>query len=192
MEITVDIIGDKEFVRGLARLNSFEAPELIRKAIRYTAGTPARRVISQKVREIYRVKAARVKKDIHRTKFEDGGFKATIRTSYDPMTLMQYGFKQTARGGKYQIFKSGASQFQAGAFKAVGSNGNVLPWVRIGKTRFPVRTMYGPSLAGMITGNSAKGPDLRRSITNELSKVLRKRIDKNMGDMLRGFGRVTS
>ncbi len=191
MEITVDIIGDKEFIKGLAKLNSFEAPEAIRKAIRHTAGSPTKRVISQKVREHYNLKAARVKKDIMRPRYEDGGFKVTIRTSYDPMTLMQYGFKQTARGGKYTIFK-GQTMFQAGAFKAVGSNGNVLPWVRIGKTRFPVRTMYGPSLAGIITGNSRKGPDLRNSITSELSGILRKRIQKNMGDMLRGFGRVTS
>ena len=191
LKIDVDIIGDKKFIKALAHLNSFEAPEAVRKSIRHTASGPAKRVISQKIRDHYKIKAKRVKEDIHRPRFYDGGFEAIINTSYEPITAMQYGWKQKGTGAYFQIFKSGGKIFKKGGFTGIGRGGNALPWVRSGKASLPVYTVYGPSVGGMVTGDSQGGPDIRRSMTKELAEVLRKEITGRTDAMLRGFGRVT-
>ena len=120
LKIDVDIIGDKKFIKALAHLNSFEAPEAVRKSIRHTASGPAKRVISQKIRDHYKIKAKRVKQDINRPRFYEGGFEAIIHTSYEPITAMQYGWKQKGTGAYFQIFKSGGKIFKKGGFTGIG------------------------------------------------------------------------
>ena len=189
MRITVDIINDKEVVQYLKKLNSFEAPEACRKAVRATARKAPPR-FSKYTRERYTVKAARLKKDIG-IKYIDRGFQALISTSYEPISMASFNVRKVSQGIRFNVYKGSPVNLRAGFMAKAPNHDTILPFARITNKPYPIRVIMGPSAAGIALGASKYGDTIMDKCTRELSGELSKEVKNAMAAMLRGFGRVT-
>jgi hypothetical protein len=150
IDISAQIIGDKELSVALARLSSHDIPKAIKAGVRYAArgGSTA---IAKNIRASYSLSSARVKQDISSPQFRDGGQTAVLRTSRKPITAMQFKARQTRRGLSMAIYK-GQRTVVARGFIAKG-----LPFQRVGKDRLPLRVIHGPSIHAIYTGGKFAG-----------------------------------
>ena len=192
--ITVDILDDEKVVAALKKMNSYEAPKALRLALRDTAKKAPPR-LSKEIRKEYNLTAKRIKRDID-VQAREGGYKYLIKTSYRPITVMNYKMKpspwrkQDGGGIQFSIFK-GRKEFIKGGFVATGAQGVNLPFKRISKQPYPIEPLYGPSIGAITTGDSLFGDPIMRRVEKELTDALRSGINRRFGAFLRGYGRVT-
>ena len=194
-------------VDQLSRLQAFLDPKLYDKARRGGISYASKAVptaVSKGITSAYNLTASRVKKDISRTQFVDGGQTALIRFSRRPPTLTQFkpkagtrnpqpglgrgmGWGKPAQPGKpisAVISRSRGRQTFTGAFFAQGLNANSLV-LRKGSTgRF--YGVYGPSVGSMFLGASAIGPELRANTEKRIQEQFIKGFQRVLDSAKRG------
>jgi hypothetical protein len=191
----------------LQRLKAFLDPKLYDKALRggitygSKAATPA---VAKGITATYSLSAARVKKDISRTQFVDGGQTALIKFSRRPPTLTQFkpkagtrysqpglgqglGWGKPVKAGKpitAVINRSKGRQAFDGAFFAQGLNANSLVLRKGSNGR--LYGVYGPSVGSMFLGNSAIGPQLRSTVEQRIQEQFIKGFQRVLDSASRG------
>jgi hypothetical protein len=191
----------------LKRLQAFLDPKLYDKALRggITYGSKAAPpAVAKGITANYNLSAARVKKDISRTQFVDGGQTALIRFSRRPPTLTQFkpkagtrypqpglgqgkGWGKPTKAGKpisAVISRSKGRQAFDGAFFAQGLNANSLVLRKGSNGRF--YGVYGPSVGSMFLGNSAIGPQLRDDVQKRIQEQFIKGFQRVLDSAKRG------
>jgi hypothetical protein len=191
----------------LQRLKAFLDPKLYDKALRggITYGSKAAPpAVAKGITASYSLSAARVKKDISRTQFVDGGQTALIKFSRRPPTLTQFkpkagtrypqpglgqglGWGKPVKAGKpitAVINRSKGRQAFDGAFFAQGLNSNSLVLRKGSNGRF--YGVYGPSVGSMFLGNSAIGPQLRDDVQKRIQEQFIKGFQRVLDSAKRG------
>jgi hypothetical protein len=191
----------------LQRLKAFLDPKLYDKALRggITYGSKAAPpAVAKGITATYSLSAARVKKDISRTQFVDGGQTALIKFSRRPPTLTQFkpktgtrypqpglgqglGWGKPVKAGKpitAVINRSKGKQAFDGAFFANGLNDNSLVLRKGSNGRF--YGVYGPSVGSMFLGNSAIGPQLRSTVEQRIQEQFIKGFQRVLDSASRG------
>ena len=191
----------------LKQLQAFLDPRLYDKAIRggITYGSKAAPpAVAKGITASYNISAARVKKDISRTQFVDGGQTALIRFSRRPPTLTQFkpkagtrypqpglgqgmGWGKPVKAGKpitATINRGKGRQAFDGAFFAQGLNANSLVLRKGSNGRF--YGVYGPSVGSMFLGNSAIGPQLRDDVQKRIQEQFIKGFQRVLDSAKRG------
>ena len=194
-------------VDQLSRLQAFLDPKLYDKARRGGISYASKAVptaVSKGVTAAYNLTASRVKKDISRTQFVDGGQTALIRFSRRPPTLTQFkpkagtrnpqpglgrgmGWGKPAQPGKpisAVISRSRGRETFNGAFFAQGLNANSLVLRKGSNGRF--YGVYGPSVGSMFIGASAIGPQLRSSVEQRIQEQFIKGFQRVLDSAKRG------
>ena len=184
----------------LQRLQAFLDPKLYDKALRggITYGSKAvAPSVAKGITASFNLSSARVKKDISRTSFVDGGSTALIKFSRRPPTLTQFkptpgtrypqpglgrgmGWDVPSKPGKplrATITRGGGKKPFVGAFQAQGLNANSLVLRKDSNGRF--YGVYGPSIGSIFLGQSQIGPQLRADAGNRISE-----------QFIKGFQRV--
>ena len=178
--ISATLIGDKELARTLERMSSLDIPKAIKGGVKYAArgGGVA---ISKNVGALYALKSARIKQDISKPQFTQGGLTAIIRTSRKPITAMQFKPKERRKGISLSIFR-GKRTFVKSGFIAKG-----LPFRRKGKERMPLDVIHGPSLHAVFTGGK-HSQAITQATEQRIGEQLEKGILRELGRIGRGFG----
>ena len=194
-------------VDQLSRLQAFLDPKLYDKARRGGISYASKAVptaVSKGVTAAYNLTASRVKQDISRTQFVDGGQTALIRFSRRPPTLTQFkpkagtrnpqpglgrgmGWGKPAQPGKpisAVISRSRGRETFNGAFFAQGLNANSLVLRKGSNGRF--YGVYGPSVGSMFIGASAIGPQLRSSVEQRIQEQFIKGFQRVLDSANRG------
>jgi hypothetical protein len=191
----------------LKRLQAFLDPKLYNKALRggITYGSKAAPpAVAKGITASYNLSAARVKKDISRTQFVDGGQTALIRFSRRPPTLTQFkpkagtrypqpglgrgmGWGKPTKAGKpisAIINRGNGRKSFDGAFFAQGLNANSLVLRKGSNGR--LYGVYGPSVGSMFLGDSAIGPQLRDDVQKRIQEQFIKGFQRVLDSAKRG------
>ena len=191
----------------LKQLQAFLDPKLYDKALRggITYGSKAvPTAVSKGITSTYNLSAARVKKDISRTQFVDGGQTALIKFSRRAPTLTQFkpkagtrnpqpglgqgkGWGKPTKPGKpvtAVINRSKGRQAFKGAFFAQGLSSNNLVLRQGSNGRF--YGVYGPSVGSMFLGASAIGPQLRSDVEKRIQEQFIKGFQRVLDSAKRG------
>ena len=191
----------------LTSLQAFLDPKLYDKALRggITYGSKAAPpAVAKGITATYNLSAARVKKDISRTQFVDGGQTALIRFSRRSPTLTQFkpkvgtrypqpglgqglGWGKPLKAGKpitAVINRGKGRQAYKAAFFAQGLNANSLVLRKGSNGRF--YGVYGPSVGSMFLGNSAIGPQLRDDVQKRIQEQFIKGFQRVLDSAKRG------
>lgn len=181
IDISAQIIGDKELSAALAKLSAHDIPKAIRMGVR-DAARAGRTTLAKSIGQRYTLSAARIKKDVPNARISDGGQTAVITTARRPITAMQFKPKQTRTGLSMSIFRGQRTLIKSG-FMANG-----LPFKRKGKARYPLDVIHGPSIHAIYTGGHW-APALQARTELRIEDALEKGILRALGAMGRGFGR---
>lgn len=171
-------VDQNDLHRVMSKLKDMEkAPRHLRNAINRTA-TVAMRMIKQGRGQGYTIKAGRFNQDlgkIQRATTEH--LDATIRAKGKPPTLSK-SFKTSypKAGGKADITKSGLKKLVTdtggAAFVPSGGQAAGLMAQRRGKSRYPIKVLYGNSVPKMVE-QIYKG---KRGGQGDMEDVIRKRL----------------
>ncbi len=180
IDINARVLGDQQLAQTLARLSAHDVPKAIRAGVR-DAARAGRTTLAKSIGQRYSLTAGRIKQDVSNPQFRDGGQTAIIRTSRKPITAMQFKPKQTSTGLSMSIYRGQRTVVKSG-FIAKG-----LPFRRRGKERFPLDTIYGPSIHAIYTGGHW-APALQARTELRIEDALEKGIIRSLQGMGRGFG----
>ncbi len=138
---------------------------------------------------IYNVAEKRVTQDLTVKAVEGYTYSIVGRKRKRGPSLIAYGAKQNSDGLSVTVIKQrGAKRIPSG-FVNRGLGGNLLAFVRkgakrkmkagrnVGKIRQPIKSLYGPSVADMLTNNAVYNPIKARFVT-VVSDELTKRISR--------------
>jgi len=151
--IRADSVGIGNLARDLARVAA-DAPKVFAQAassVARASGTEAKREITA----IYNIKQARVAEGL---KSVARGYEViTTAKGKNVPTLASFGGRPTAKGYSAAVRK-GSRKVIRGGFESTiavkhkdGSEGSVtLPMKRVGRSRYPIKVLYGPSVASML------------------------------------------
>jgi len=186
VQINVEILNDKEIIKALASLDSYNAQHGIKRGIRKTAKKAPPR-ISKYTRQHYNLSAKRIKTDIYMRSLSSG-WVWNVSTSSDPMTVKNFKLKVKKTGLEFSIYK-GEKSFVKSAFMNVNTRTGVeLPFKRITTKRYPLRVLHGPSLAAIFHGNSKYGTNVVAKVREDLSGELFKEVKKALKEIINGYG----
>ena len=114
IDITAKVLGEEELRAALVRMSSHDIPKAIKSGVRYAA-RGGKTAIAKNIRASYSLSSARIKQDISKPQFRDGGQAAVLRTSRKPPTAMQYKAKDVRpRGVTMAIFKGQRTRVKGG------------------------------------------------------------------------------
>ena len=175
VKLSADVIGDKETIKKLARLDHKGIPASLRQALNVT-NRKTRTAMAKGVREKYTVKSERIKQDISPTRYTADSL--LINTKHKPISLRQYSGRPTAKGYSAMVVKGKRAVIRKG-FIRKGYEPKT-PFMRTGKARLPIKALFGPSLYKIFTaGQFAKG--LQRRVQTKgrvaFTQELRRQID---------------
>jgi len=143
---------------------------------------------------IYNLAEKRVTQDLTVKPIEGYTYSIIGRKRKRGPSLISYGATQNATGLAVTVIKSrGAKRIPSGFIRrGIGrgeADGNVLAFIRVGskrkmkagryvgQTRQPIKALYGPSVADMLTNNDVYNPIKARFVT-VVSDELAKRISR--------------
>lgn len=92
-----------------------------------------------------------------------------------PITVRSYGAKQTARGVRVKVIKSGGMKLIRNGFSPKKFNG--VPFKRLGRSQYPIAPIVGPSAADMINNELVFKP-LQVRLVTRASDELNRRITR--------------
>jgi hypothetical protein len=181
IDITAKLLGKDKLRSTLQRMSAHDVPKAIKAGVRYAAGG-GKTAIAKNIRAHYSLKSARIKQDISKPMFRDGGQAAVLRTSRKPPTAMQFKAKDARpKGVTMAIYKGKRTKIQGG-FIAQG-----LPFVRTSKNRYPLDTIKGPSIHAIYTGGKFAG-QIQHVTEQRMEERLVTGILRHIGRVSRGFG----
>ena len=195
-------------IEELKRLQSFLDVKLYEKATKGGISYASKAVppaVAKGISSGYNITSTRVKKDISRVRFADGGQTAVIGFSRRPPTLVQLkpnpgtrqpqpglgrglGWGKPAKPGKpltATIIKANGRQIIPNAFMATGLNANRLVLRRTSNGQ--LQGVYGPSTGSIFLGNSAIGEQLRKDVQKRINQQFIKGYERVLDSPVRGF-----
>lgn len=191
----------------LKRLQAALDPKLYDRALRGGISYASKAVppaVAKGITSSYNFTSARVKKDISKTQFVDGGQTALIRFSRRPPTLTQFkpnpgtrypqpglgrgmGWGKPKKPGRpltATINRSKGRQPFVGAFRAQGLNANSLVLRKDSAGRF--YGVYGPSIGSIYLGQSDIGTQLRADVQLRINEQFIKGFQRVLDSASRG------
>ncbi len=183
--LTIDLDGAEK----LSALTAFLAPATFDRALKGGTQYAARATppaVSKAVGARYNWKAGDIKGDIKGPTFSEGGKTATLRLSRRARTAAVFGGRQTPRGYSFAIFRGQRETFRRG-FEATGKQGITLPFYRVGKARYPIEVIHGPSLGSVFLGDSRFGTVMKKEVEDRMAQQFIKGIERELGRAARGF-----
>lgn len=184
IDLSVKILGDKEFMNKVKELNDKQLDKALRRTVTKT-NTSVRKSIRTEVRTHYTLTAKRIIKDMPKTIFRRNGTEANIRTGEKPITLRAYGGRMTRKGYSASPLK-GQRQIINRSF-TIKPNKVTLPFMRVGRKNYPIRgALKGPSLHAIVTTGS-RSSKIQKQVLNtgdtRFLQVMKGEVDA----VLRGF-----
>lgn len=152
--------------RRLARVAS-DAPREISRAVSTIArasGTEARRSAAA----VYALPPRRIAEDVIVSQSLGA---VDIRGRKKPPTLLAYGATRTKRGLSVRVLRGGPRTTLRRAFVVDRLK---VPFERVGPKRFPIRALYGPSVADMLNNPRVLTPLQERLILRGTSELQRR------------------
>lgn len=146
------------------------------------AATAGRTRASVSIRQQYIIKAGDVKKSIKIKTASVNRLNAQLRASGPVTPLMK--FRVTPSFPDIALVKAAVKK---GGMKPIESafvtraNGGVNVFVREGTSRYPIKALYGPSIAQML-GNE----DVLENVLDRTQEVLDERLEHELARLLRG------
>lgn len=146
LDITADVEAATKFVRGVRR-KAIPIAEF--RAVNKVAVSVKAAVIPH-IHERRRLKKMLIRKNLKILRGIKGHPVARVRASNAPISLKRYGAKLMGRKGKKRVVINVAGQRTVlnHAFMPDKLNGHVFE--RAGKTRLPIKKMYGPGLGSAL------------------------------------------
>ena len=184
--LTISLDGQNQ----LTAMQAFLSPATFERALKggtqYAAkATPP--AIAKAVGARYTWKAGDIKsKDIKGPRFTDGGTTAILNLSRRPRTAAAFGGRQIKRGYSFAIFRGQRETFTRG-FLAQGKQGIQLPFNRLGKERYPIDVIHGPSLGSVFMGDSKFGAVMQKEVEARMSEQFIKGIERELARKRRGY-----
>ena len=184
--LTISLDGQNQ----LTAMQAFLSPATFERALKggtqYAAkATPP--AIAKAVGARYTWKAGDIKtKDIKGPRFTDGGTTAILNLSRRPRTAAAFGGRQIKRGYSFAIFKGQRQTFTRG-FLAQGKQGIQLPFYRVGKDRYPIEVIHGPSLGSVFMGDSKFGDVMQKEVEARMAEQFIKGIERELARKQRGY-----
>lgn len=199
-------------IDGLSQLHKmleFTDPKNFAKAQRAgltKASGAIKTQVAKSIGERYNLKAARIKQDISKATMAPDGLSATIKFSRRSPTLTQYGAKPGRRGRQPGLgrglgwgapksagkpltaikLRSAGRKPEAGAFLAVGKNGNLLVLRKDGHGK--LHAVYGPSIGSIFAGKGRYATELQMHAARLINDEFIKGFEKKLNDIVRGYG----
>ncbi len=194
---------------GLQKMLQFTDPKNLAKATRAgvtKAGSSIKTQVGKSIGERYNLKAARIKEDISKAVVAPDGMSAVVRFRSRPPTLTQFGAKPGRRGRQPGLgrgfgwgapkpagkpltaikLRSVGRKPEAGAFLAVGKNGNLL--VLRKDSQGKMHAVYGPSIASIFGGKGRYTLELQAKAERLIQSEFQKGFQKKLDDIARGYG----
>jgi hypothetical protein len=199
-------------ISGLDQLEKIQkalSSKMLAKATRAGLAHAAKGVapmVGKTIAESYGIGSRRAQQDVSAVRIAPDGQSATVSFSARPPTLTRYGAKPGTRApqpglgrgrgwgkpvkpGKplsALVLRSEGRQPIPGAFMATGRNGNqlVLRRGRGGK----LVSLYGPSVAGIVGGQSQIGPVLRAEMQILIRERFMAAFQRTLDSAARGYG----
>ena len=183
IDLKYQLLGDKEFVAQVAKLNDKELDKALRRTITQV-NTTVRKSIKTEVREHYTLKSNRIAKDTPKTIFKRNGTQANISTKEKPITLRAYGGRMTRKGYSSSPLR-GQRQVINRSFTITRTH--TLPFMRLGKPRYPIKgALKGPSLHRILTAGR-RHKQISKAILETGDARFLKVLRKEVATVLRGF-----
>lgn len=181
----------------LAQLNNVpkSLPRVMRNAVNDTANS-ARVEIAKRVSKAIKIKQAAIKRRIPIKKATLKNWRAWVRIKDSPLSLMNFGAKQTAEGVRYRGV-DGGKNFQERAFIGKGKiKDNV--WIRMKKggiavkqgeslsgaelvRRKPLQRLVGPSIAELFNDLPGLASEVISNAMQNLNKNVKRHINLILG-----------
>lgn len=203
--ITLQIDG----LNQLHKMLEFTDPKNFAKAQRAgltKASGAIKTQVAKSIGERYNLKAARIKQDISKATMAPDGLSATIKFSRRPPTLTQFNAKPGRRGRQPGLgrglgwgaakpagkpltaikLRSVGRKPEAGAFLAVGKNGNLLVLRKDSKGK--LHAVYGPSVGSIFLGKGRYALELQAHAARLINDEFIKGFEKKLSDIARGYG----
>lgn len=152
--------------RRLARVAS-DAPREISRAVSSIARAGATEA-KRSAAAVYALPSGRIADDIRVSQSADA---VEITGRKRPPTLLAYGATRTKRGLSVRVLRGGPRTTLRRAFVVDRLR---LPFGRVGADRFPIRVLYGPSVADMLNNPRVLTPMQERLILRGTSELQRR------------------
>lgn len=172
---------------------SKDAPKAFRLALNASRRVAKKDSAAQSAK-VYNVAEDRIAQDLTAKSVQGYEFSIVGRKRKRGPSLVSYGAKKDARGLAVTVIKGRGQKIVRAAFIAKGLGGsNQLAFMRTGAKRVmragasrgqfkqPIRALYGPSVADMLTNNDVYNPIHERFIgivsdelTNRISKAIKR------------------
>ena len=144
-------VNNAERIEELFKNAPIEAKKILWRAVN-RAATAGRTRASVSIRKTYVIKAGDVKKSIKIRRASSSNITANLRASGPTLPLMNFrvspSFPDVMRV-RASVKKGGMKPIDK-AFVTRTSNGFVNAFVREGDARYPIKSLYGPSIAQML------------------------------------------
>lgn len=181
VSLSADILGDKKLIKELAKLDHEGIPRSLKRALAKT-NSATRTQMSKSVRTRYSLKAKRIKQDIAKTTYTSDSMR--IATKDKPASLRAYSGRMTAKGYSAMVVKGKRAVIRKGFLiklkKGRGYRDPRTPFMREGRSKNPIRPIFGPSLYRIFMKGQF-GKQLQRQVqkkgenvfTTELKRLIR-------------------
>ncbi len=160
-----------------------EARTVFARSINRSAVT-ARSKASQEIRAKYIIRASDAKSAIKINKATASKLSAQVRASGPATPLMKFDVTPTKPNNaivRARVKKSGGRKPITHGFIAGMSNSHTNVFIRVSKSRLPIKGLYGPSIAQMMGEDT-----VIKSIATHAQETLDKRIEHEMNRLLYG------
>ena len=138
-----------------------------------------RKVATQKVREVYNIQARLLKDRTKVYKATNQRPEASLVIRGRRMPLILFGAKQSRRGVSVRVKREGGRKLISGAFIATMPSGTPQVWMRLGKSRYPIRMLWTVSPAKMFEKEGAKA--FEAIIKKDMASMLKQELTHYLG-----------
>jgi hypothetical protein len=134
-----------------------------------------RKRATQKVREVYNVKAGDLKQSTRIYRARRARPEALLVISGKKMPLILFGARQRAKGTTVRVKKTAGRKLIRSAFIATMKSGKIQVWMRKGKSRLPIRQMFTVSPPKMFEKEGETA--FQDIIAKEMSPTFKRELD---------------
>lgn len=170
MPVVVESPDMVALVRKLGAVSA-DAPKAFSQAI-MSVGRASKTETTRAGAAIYNASTRRIGEAV---KVDTSQNTAFITGKKKPITARSYGAKQTAKGVRVKVIKTRGMKLIRGGFSPKKFNG--VPFQRLGRSRFPIAPIVGPSVADMLNNELVFKP-LQVRLVTRASDELNRRITR--------------
>jgi len=183
----MQIIVDRDLERLAKGLNvsSSKVRTSVSRALN-RAASQARTGVDKGVRERIGVKKRDVFKNVTVRRASTRRLESIVKIRGRAIPLGAFKARQTKRGATAKINKTGGRTLYRGTFTATMRSGHLGVYKRIGKTRLPLKELYGPSIPTVVE----QEPDLAVKVEHDAAVNLERALTAQMELMLKKTGRA--